>query len=846
MDTRTDAAAVVPGRASFGPFVLDAGQARLLRDGQALPLTGRPFDLLAALVAQPGRLLTKDDLLDAVWGHRHVSDSALKVAVNALRDALGDDVRSPRYVETVPRRGYRFIATVERAAEAPEVPSGNLPPAPEPLIGRAEELLQVLELLAAHRLVTITGLGGVGKTRLALAAAASAPADAPRWLLRLDELEDESLLVPTLAQTLHLGSKAAADAGALARSLADRRVLLVLDNAEHLVGGVARLVSALLAATTAVRVLATSQIPLRLQAEQVFALGPLGLSADIADSEPAPSDYPAAQLFCARVRQRMAGWQPAAHDAADIAAICRSLDGVPLALELAAARVPLLGLNGVRERLDQRFSLLTGGARDGAARHRTLAAALNWTLGLLTPRALGALQQLAVLTSSFTVADGESLLGEGGLDDIDELLARSLLAPQVEGRLHLYDSVRRHALEAAMASGREPALRLRHLQWMEARLQRLHETDLFVPLQRWLPPWRHEIDSLRSALRFGLSPSPSEEVRTSGLRVAAASMVFWHRVGLRSEGWSWLAQAQALARAHPPDDETAARLDHAHATFVVHAQLGSPADGLAALRRARTVWERQGDRVRLAISHAQEYQLLMRVDPSAAGSAQVAALEAVSDDHWPRFSRRHVLLMRSVEARRRGDPQESLAQADAYAALCREAHAQIERWTAVNLSAQALVMLGRLDEAGARFGEVAGEIVRLGLQREHWQLLALSASIDLRRGLTPAREAAALETIRLLAPDGLVWWMADALPWVALHGGRAADAARLQQWADALAAARGDTRGPVFGRLRDDLLDLLGRPATGEPPIASEQQALDLAFGPGRVRLDPTSTAVPR
>ncbi|MCW5613390.1 MAG: transcriptional regulator [Rubrivivax sp.] len=229
-----------PARLVFGPFLLDGPGGRLLRDGRAVDLAPRPFAVLCWLAARPGMLVGKDELLDGVWGHRHVSDSVLKVAMNALRGALGEDAKAPRWIETVPRRGYRFADDVRRwdgAALAPAttagmpthaeaapagktasvhptstptgVAPGNLPAETLPLVGRDDDLDRLRRALATQRLVTLTGPGGVGKTRLALAAAAfEAPADGV-WLLRLEALAAADEVAPALARTLGL----AADAG---------------------------------------------------------------------------------------------------------------------------------------------------------------------------------------------------------------------------------------------------------------------------------------------------------------------------------------------------------------------------------------------------------------------------------------------------------------------------------------------------------------------------------------------------------------------------------------------------------------------------------------------------------
>ncbi|OYU74114.1 MAG: hypothetical protein CFE32_18820, partial [Alphaproteobacteria bacterium PA3] len=374
---------------AIGPFVLDAAQARLTRNGQPVALTGRPLAVLALLAAHPQQLLSKDAVLDAVWGHQHVSESVLKVAINTLRAALGDDAKSPRFIETVPRRGYRFLAPVlpaGRVAEVTAAASASATPMPD---------------LSQGNLPPQASPGGVGKTQLALAVARQSPPPDGTWLVRLDDLDNPTLLLAAVAQALRLGEGAGASTDALARALRPLALRLVLDNAEHLVDAVSTLLTTLLPAAPDLQVLVPSQQALRVAHEQVLPLAPLGLPADVADSAPVPASYAAAQLFCQRVAQQRPGYQPTTDEHADIAAICRALDGVPLALELAAARVPLLGVAGVRARLDERFALLTRAPRDAAARHRTLAAALDWTFNLLSPAEQQGLQRLAVFAGSF-------------------------------------------------------------------------------------------------------------------------------------------------------------------------------------------------------------------------------------------------------------------------------------------------------------------------------------------------------------------------------------------------------------------------------------------------------------
>lgn len=839
---------VPPGPVAFGPFLLDAAQARLLREGQAVALAGRPLQVLALLAARAGQLVDKDAVLDGVWGHRHVTESVLKGAVNTLRMALGDDAKAPRYVETVPRRGYRFIAPLQAPAAAeptaaPAAGGGNLPPVLPGLVGREAEVARLGALLQAHRLVTLTGLGGVGKTRLALTVAAAAPPPPLGvWLVRLDALADAEPLVSTLAQALALGAGAGASTAALARALAPLQLRLVLDNAEHLLEPVATLVAELLAAAPGLHLLVTSQRPLHLAGEQVLQLPPLALPEAIADAAPDPTGYAAARLFCERVRQALPGHVPTAAEHADIAAICRGLDGVPLALELAAARVPLLGVAGVRARLDQRFALLTRGPRDAAARHRTLAAALDWTCGLLGAAELRALQWLALLHGSFGIDAAEALLaGVGGaqpLDLVDALRERSLLVVEPGGTLRLFDSVRRHALEGLSTSGGEAEARAHHLAWMRRRFEHAEAEEFGTPLLAWLPPLRDEVDNLRAALHFGLEGSPPPAVREDALRLVAASAMFWVRSGLRLEGQRWFSAARAL----PATAETAVLLDHAYGVFVNHAQLGAPAEALAALRRARPALQAAGDTRRLYLSLYAERMLLMRLAPQDDAAPLLAAMRSCLQPGWGPLQRRYLDMLDAFAQRDQGDFDGYRRTCAAVAQRCRAVGANAEAWPAENAQGQALALQGRLDEACALLARTVHDVRTAGRLREQVPVLAIAASLHLQRGADAAALALAHDAVRLLQAEDMLWWMADALPWAAWHGGRAADAARLQGWADTLAHTRGDTRGPVFGGMRRALLERLQALPDAAVLVAivesgsvglDEAAALALAFGAG-------------
>jgi predicted ATPase len=521
---------------------------------------------------------------------------------------------------------------------------------------------------------------------------------------------------------------------------------------------------------------------------------------------------------------------------------------VPLALELAAARVPLLGLDGVRERLNQRFALLTRAVRDAAERHRTLAATLDWTCALLSAGELGALQQLAVFSSSFSPAAAEAVLteavlaapgqGDDALDLLDTLRERSLVVAEAGPtgvRLRLYDSVRRHALARLAREGQETEARLRHLRWMLARFEQVEADEFFKSQLSWLPAARLDQDSLRGALRFGLDPAAAPQPQDLALRLLAASLPFWHRSGQRAEGLRWLHTARAL----PARGDTAVLLGHAIGVFGLYAPSASPVEALAALRSSRPALPQAQRTRRLYLSLYAERMLLLRLDPRSDVGALLAQMQALEDPVWSTVARRHLGVLRVLELRDLGQHEASLARAIAVLEGLRQAGARVECWPIENLVAQALVLVGRLDEACTRLQRAADDIRLAGLQREQVSLLAVTASLLLRRDGRHEALALAREVVALLQAEDMLWWMADALPWAAWHAGRPGDAVQLQAWADALAQARGDSRGTVFTRLRVDFNQALAAHADAaalrspreDGALPDDAAAVALAFG---------------
>lgn len=374
---------------AFGPFRLDLDAGRLWRGEHPVPLAPRPFALLRYLAERPGRLVTKDELLDAVWPGVFVGDAVLKVAVREIRKALDDLANAPRFLETVHGRGYRF----QTAAR-----SGHLPVPLTTFIGREAELSTLASILDGHRLVTLRGAGGVGKTRLAREVAIQ---DGDRftdgiWWVDLAGLDSPEQVVGGIAATL--GIRDYRDhpiAEALAEFVKRRSLLLVLDNCEHVLAGCLQIVQRLLSAGRQLTVLATSREPLGLAGEKVFVVPPLEVPS--ADADPAEMETAAAmRLFLERASDADSSFVSSPETTPVIAAICRHLDGLPLAIEIVAARTGALSPPDLLARVK---ASLINVARDrgiDAGRHRSLAAAFDWSYDVLAEEDQSLLQRLSI------------------------------------------------------------------------------------------------------------------------------------------------------------------------------------------------------------------------------------------------------------------------------------------------------------------------------------------------------------------------------------------------------------------------------------------------------------------
>ena len=467
---------VISTKLEFGNVEVHPEQRELLVGGAHAKLGARAFDVLLALIERRHRVVSKNELLDIVWPGLVVEENNLQVHISALRKALGAQA-----IATVPGRGYRFTLSARPADEPGRIPPAAAAPKPGiragsllPLFGRDDDLRALLALVSSHRLVTVTGPGGIGKTALARALVQVKPTmfEDGIFLVELAAVSDTSLVATVVAGALaiELGNQPAADA--IAQALSTSRRLVVLDNCEHLLQPVAALVNALLPLAPDVHWLATSQEPLKIAGEQVLRLDALSLPA--AETLDAAASAGAIALFEARAKAADPRFVLDAKNVEAVVGICRDLDGIALAIELAAARVSVLGVDGLRRRLGERLRVLTGGARLALPRHQTLRAALEWSHSLLTPGQQVVFRRLGVFAGSFSLDAAQHVAADADidrwavLDDLSALIDKSLVVvlpdATAEPRYRLLETMRQFALDRLAAAGDGDAARTRHLE----------------------------------------------------------------------------------------------------------------------------------------------------------------------------------------------------------------------------------------------------------------------------------------------------------------------------------------------------------------------------------------------
>lgn len=816
----------------FGDFVLDIDNARLTRGGTVLEIPPKSFELLAFLARRPGELVLKDDLLDQVWGRRFVSEGAVKTVVSELRAALGDDAKAPRWIETVQRRGYRFVGAVvpfvcEPASPtiAATPPAGNLPQAPPRLIGRRETLATLLGLLEASPLVTLTGPGGVGKTRLALAAA-----DARRgsfaggaWLIELAPLPagatDAAALRSAVAHALQVAPAGIDSDAGLCRALQGAELLVVLDNAEHLLATLAPWLDALRGQLPQIRWLVTSREPLQVPHEQVLRVAPLAVPPPEADDDlDRLAASAAVELFVERVAARLPGFAPMPAQQHALARLCRALDGLPLALELAAARVPVLGVHGLADHLSAggeagvRLQLLTQGARTAPPHQRTLRAALDWSHALLTPAEQRVFRRLAVFRGGFTLAAAEivcadaTLQGWAVLDAVGALAEKSMLGlPVHEGvtaRFTQLESLREYALEQLAAAGETQAVQRLHLAAVRAAWARADNRALSEPAMAWAAQHVPELENLRAALRWGVAAAGAGAdagVVKDLLALVGHTATFWPRAGLAAEGAGWCRAVRVLADTHP-DPCLRAGVDLAMATLSRFTKLLPPREGLALAARAAAAYADAGDAVREYYAQYLCWTQELEIDERADRSLPLQRMQALVQPHWSPLLGRFLRAARAQNERLAGNVDFFLQHGRDELALCRRLGAQGESWSAGHSLMLAEHDQGRPEAALAVGREIVADIRAAGRLRTYAQMVSVWTTMLAESGDVPAARTALTEALPLLPTMQACEVLLLALGWLACHEGRDEAAARLLGWFESPARGGGSYGARTFTR----------------------------------------------
>ncbi|WP_407178659.1 ATP-binding protein [Bradyrhizobium sp. STM 3562] len=538
-------------------------KARLLeKDGLPLPVGGRALDILICLAERAGEVVSKRELVTRVWADVNVDEGSLRFHISALRKVLGDRASGARYVVNVPGRGYCFAAPIARSeAAARVVAPAARPPIPAPIgrmIGRAETIDRLCNELALHRLVTIVGPGGIGKTTVALAVGhrqLTAFAGMVRFV-DFGALRDAHLVPSAVATALGLTVSSENPVPSLLAFLREKRLLLIFDSCEHLLESLAALAESIIQEAPEVCILATSRESLRAEGEQVHRLFPLDCPPD----GPAlrASDvlaYPAAQLFVERIAASLGGFELGDAEAPLVAEICRKLDGIALAIELAAGRVNAYGIQGIATLLNSRFSLLWQGRRTAIPRHQTLSAALSWSYDLLPPAESLTLRRLSVFTGPFTleaalaVARGDGIGEPEAVEAIANLVAKSLISlPSAAQpiRYRLLDTTRTFAAEKLIESGEAIKASRNHAIYFRDLLASISNgSDGLSPAVSFAPYADH-LANIRAALDWSFSDHGD---RAIAIALAAAAAPFFLELSLLTECHRWTQQAIAAADA---------------------------------------------------------------------------------------------------------------------------------------------------------------------------------------------------------------------------------------------------------------------------------------------------------
>ena len=547
----------------FGRFRVELQRRVLLADGRVVPISSRALDVLVMLLQKPGVVLSKGEIIGEVWRGTFVDESNLRVQIAALRKAFGETNKGERYILNVPNRGYSFVAPVIRHAGAsipigtafPAYPAHNVPALLTRIIGRDGLTASLFDHILQRRLVTVVGPGGIGKTTVAQAVATRLLPEFAQaiYFLDLAALFDSEAILSRLAQILGITPLANNKMAEVIAVLQQRPVLLVLDNCEHVIEIIAEMVEDVLRGAPMAKVLATSREPLRAEGEYTIYLNPLEFPI-----EPQPIGltelmaYASIELFVERATGTFDVTSLTADEAAALCEICRRLDGIPLAIELAARRADIFGLRELANKLDDCFSLLTRGRRTALPRHQTLRATLDWSHDLLSPREQIVLRRLSIFNGRFSIDAAQAVIACDSLttadirDDIDGIVAKSMLVPErglADANYRMLDTTLTYARAKLVQSDEADAVSRHHALYYQRMFEDVEAEWKDGPTEDWMINHETKLANLRAALNWAASENGDTGIFIA-LTVAGGPM--WMMFSLSAECQKWAEAALAM------------------------------------------------------------------------------------------------------------------------------------------------------------------------------------------------------------------------------------------------------------------------------------------------------------
>src|SRR5580700_756813 len=547
---------------SFGPFSLLTAERLLKKADESIPIGGRALDILSALVERAGEVVTHRELISTVWPGVTVEDANLRAQIAALRKTLGDGRDGARYVSNVAGRGYCFVARVTRSSAKQPIPITGitptervqrLPPRLTRMVGRDDTVRSLAEQLQMWRFVSIVGPGGVGKTTVAISVAHTLVDgfQGAVFFIDLAALTDAKLVPTAIASVLGLMVQTQDPVVGLLAFIGDRKILLVLDNCEHVISVAAALAERVVSEAPQAHILATSREALRVEGEHVHVLYSLECPPEDAGLTALEAlRYPAAQLFMGRAAASGYGAALSDIDAPIVARSCRRLDGVALAIELAASRVGSLGIRGTAELLENRFSLLWHGRRTALPRHETLKAMLDWSYSLLSEHEKVVLCRLSAFVGDFTLQGAGSVASHtdvdeaGAIDAVANLVTKSLISTTVINESTYYrllDTTRFYAATKLVERGDADRIARRHAMFYSEFLK--HDEIIQSLFGEYdLSGYASHLGNVRAALAWALSGRGDVAV---GIELATWAAPLFVKSSLLEECRGWCERALA-------------------------------------------------------------------------------------------------------------------------------------------------------------------------------------------------------------------------------------------------------------------------------------------------------------